>query len=442
MLRAYSNERKTLLLVVLSAFAFLYPVGSQDISRLGLTQSIALRGSLQIDGYAFGTLTPDRSRYDGHYYSDKAPGMSLLALPAFELLRATGAVGREQQAHGIWTSRDALWWLRIATGGVVFLAGILVVGRIAEWLAPSTGAAVALALGLGTMFEPLAATTFSHVAAGTFSFLAFVFAWIGGGSRRLFHWLVSGVSAGLACLFEYGSVLAVAIVLVYLVVKARRPRAVLLYAVGASPALAALALYQRLAFGSPFHLPYRYIANEYASRQGEGIFGVASPHPSSLFHVVFGLRGLFFWSPLLAVASVGLVLLARRGYLLEALTCAAVAVFFLVYDAGYFDPYGGVSPGPRFFVPAIPFLVLGLVEAYRRWRRPTAAFVLVSILGMTLRSGTWNRTHRFDTIWSALGTSVFVGAVVVFATALLAAAVALRPLFRQDAVDTAIERAD
>ncbi len=33
---------------------------------------------------------------------------------------------------------------------------------------------------------------------------------------------------------------------------------------------------------------------------------------------------------------------------------------------GYFLPYGGVSPGPRFFIPAVPFLAVGLAPAFAR----------------------------------------------------------------------------
>ena len=45
---------------------------------------------------------------------------------------------------------------------------------------------------------------------------------------------------------------------------------------------------------------------------------------------------------------------------------------FAASAAGYFDPYGGTSPGPRFFVPALQFLALGLAPAYARWPRLTS----------------------------------------------------------------------
>jgi hypothetical protein len=67
------------------------------------------------------------------------------------------------------------------------------------------------------------------------------------------------------------------------------------------------------------------------------------------------------------------VLLWRQGFRAEALTCAAATVCFLLINAGYFLPYGGNSPGPRFFAPALPFLAVGLAPALRRAATPPPA---------------------------------------------------------------------
>ena len=45
----------------------------------------------------------------------------------------------------------------------------------------------------------------------------------------------------------------------------------------------------------------------------------------------------------------------------------AVAAAYFVYNAGYWLPFGGGTPGPRFLIPMLPFLALGLAVAWRRW---------------------------------------------------------------------------
>ena len=68
----------------------------------------------------------------------------------------------------------------------------------------------------------------------------------------------------------------------------------------------------------------------------------------------------------------------RRGRV-----CVAVIAIFLLLNSGYFLPYGG-SPGPRFLLPALPFLALGLGPAFARAPRLTAALASVSIASMTI----------------------------------------------------------
>src|SRR5437879_4931803 len=80
----------------------------------------------------------DRAVYGGRSYSDKAPGISFLAVPAYVLEHAAGADPRPRH----WDSEGdlRLWVLRVASGGLLFLLGVFLVGRAAEGLAPGTGA--------------------------------------------------------------------------------------------------------------------------------------------------------------------------------------------------------------------------------------------------------------------------------------------------------------
>ena len=166
------NEVIVLALVAVAALAFVYPINWQDVSRLGLTESIALRGSLRIDPYA--SQTGDKASFGGHIYSDKAPGMSFAALPTFEAMRVVGAVGSSEKEHGVWNRYVLLWLLRLASGGLLFLLAVWLVGRAAERVAPASGAVAMATFGLGTLALPLAATTFGHVGAGAVAFASFL----------------------------------------------------------------------------------------------------------------------------------------------------------------------------------------------------------------------------------------------------------------------------
>ena len=69
---------------------FIRPLDYNIASRLGLVKAIVEEGNLSIDRYHEGEFfTLDKAFFNGHYYSDKAIGASLLGalvyLPIYEL---------------------------------------------------------------------------------------------------------------------------------------------------------------------------------------------------------------------------------------------------------------------------------------------------------------------------------------------------------------------
>ena len=62
----------------------------------------------------------------------------------------------------------------------------------------------------------------------------------------------------------------------------------------------------------------------------------------------------------------------------------AVVISYFIYNIGYWLPFGGGSPGPRFLIPALPFLALGLAPAYRRLPTLTLALAIPSVTFMVI----------------------------------------------------------
>jgi hypothetical protein len=418
-------------LVALAAFGPVYANGWPDSSRLALTQSIAYDGSVRIDRFA--SQTGDKAHRRGHFYTDKAPGISFLALPPFEVFHAAGVVVPPKGANGVWNQPRSLWIFRLLTGGVFFLLGVFLVGRVAEGLRRGSGAIVAATLGVGTLALPLAATVFGHFPAGVLCFGAFLLLWRA--RRRPSPALdaVGGFLAGFAVVVEYQAALIGAVLVAYLLLTRRSPAALARFVAGAVPAAVILGAYDWAAFGSPFRLSYHYKYGLYSQEQQHGLFGIDAPHAHAIRIFLFdGDRGLLVTSPVLVAAAAGLLLFWRRGSRAEAAACIAVTVLFLVVEAGYFLPFGGVSPGARFFVPALPFLALGLPFAYDRRPRTTGFLALASLavlapltVGWPVGGGPWWDFAGGSTRWFMHTTSsyvVAVGILVLGAVALVSAA--------------------
>jgi len=375
-------RHEVLLLALVAVVAFLpaYRVGDQDLSRFCLTQAI-VHGHLSNDR----CLEPsfDKAIYGGHLYSDKAPGLSFYAVPAAEAVRLPPL----EEVEG---TNARLWAVHVLTSGLAFLLVAFLVGRTAEGLASGRGAAALAAFALGTMVAPLAATGFAHVTAAALGFAAFVFAW----RRRP---LPAGLAAGAAVLAEYQTAAIAVAVGLYVLVRGARPVAA--YVAGLVPGVAALLVYDALAFGSPWHLSYRYVA---IKEQQTGFFGIGAPHLHSTWEVFGGSSGLLVVSPVLVAAAYGLVLLARTRPL-EVGVCALVGIFFLLLACGYFAPYGGTVLGPRFVVPALPFLAVGLGPAFARRPFVTGLLTVASTLAVVALTLVWaGHPTLHGTIWGEI----------------------------------------
>src|SRR5271170_1396457 len=88
--------------VVLISYAYFYQGGGwNQNSRFDLVRAVMEQGTLRIDAYH--ENTDDKAFANGHYYSDKAPGLALLAVPIAgatrPLLRAAGV--DPQSARGL-----------------------------------------------------------------------------------------------------------------------------------------------------------------------------------------------------------------------------------------------------------------------------------------------------------------------------------------------------
>ncbi len=427
-------EALLLLLVGAVALSPVFTPNEQDRSRICLTRAL-VHGQLSI-----GSCYPaaiDVSLHHGRRYSNKAPGMSVIEILPAEAVRLP--------APGRWVpSGDLrLWAVRLFASGIPFLLCVFLVGRLSEGLAPGYGAPAMVTFGLGTLVAPLAASGFDHLPAACLGFLAFVLAWRRGP-------LAAGLAAGAALTTEYEAAAILVIVAAYTALQGRR--ALFRYAAGAAPGIVLLGAYDWLAFGAPWRNPLSYSDNVYHAAENSGLLGIHLPNLTATQHVLVGERGLLVTSPVVLAAAFGLMLLWRQGLRAEALTCGAVTAAFVVAECGYFIPYGGGSPGPRFLVPALPFLALGLAPAFACRLRTTTLLAGLSVVAISVVTMTWGLAGPYqDGIWGeiaralrhggssplaraltrdmlAWGTTRYVGAAVVAVLATAAFALAILPL--------------
>jgi hypothetical protein len=391
-------------LLSFAAFAWLapQPSGWQAVTRLGLVLSIVESGQLDIDRFA--ERTGDKAQFNGHYYTDKVPGLSFLAVPvvaaqAFVIKTRGGTFDSSKPEDFERFSQAAT----IAVNGLISAIAVAVLFVTAIRLAAPRTAALAAAgtLAFATPFFGWSTAFFAHSVSGSllmFIAAAIAFAFAADGRSQppstlfglgvgilLGYTLVVDLTAAPACLL--GGVLTLAL-------TARRDAAALfrmasVIALGGFLGLLPLLAYNQLAFGSPFTLGYSLIVLivDFGGMK-QGFFGITWPKPGVVVQLLFGLyRGLLPLSPILVLVPVGLYVMWREPRTrIAAGAIFAVLCSFLWINASYYYWNGGSSTGPRFLVPMLPLCCLALAFVWPRasWAKIVTLILLAASLILSL----------------------------------------------------------
>lgn len=399
-----AQTAKLLALLLVCVFAyFVGPPAWNQNSRLALTRALVEQGQVAIDD--FHATTGDKSFRDGHFYSDKAPGVSLLAVVPYAVFvaerRLTGgelpdvrvqtldpAIAAAGQAPApaerlpgdvlVYNPahRVALWWCRMIVISLPSaLAGVLMFLVLIRETTRSTALAVPLIWLLATPALGYACGFYGHQIVAALLIGAWALVRLEWPTRESRRGLVIGTLLGLAVLCEYTSAVPVVLVLGWAAWRAG-PRLAGFVVVAGVPWALILAGYHTWAFGSPLATGYDFV---YLEEFAEGMavnYGIGRPDPAVLAQLLFGsYRGLFYLAPVMLLATWGLAVEDRaRG---DRLLALGLIAYYLLLNSGYYMWDGGAALGPRHAIPMLPFACLGLVPALARL--PWATWVLAGV---------------------------------------------------------------
>lgn len=398
-------------------------------SRLNLLHSLVVHGTFRIDAYHHNT--PDKAVSQGHYYSDKAPGTVVVALPAFALCAFA------LRLAGIALDSETGWFVSswVACAGslavIAALGGVALFAWLCRWAPPRAALIVTAAVFLGAAPLPYATLMFSHsLVVGLLAIAlwaiqrqteAEMLVWdqpravrdlvVGEGTavsahtasssecrapkleggfwaQRVRQWLDAGrwdLLAGFVCGWALASEYTAGLVVTgigLLVLRMGWERGVR-FALGAIPPLLMIPAYSWVCLGDPFTLPYSHQAM--FPKMQEGLYAIKWPDATTAYHLLIGpTRGLFFWSPFLLMAGVGYCLLIQRSPAWFWATYALAMIQVIVISGRTWDWQAGHTLGPRYLAPILPLLALPCVLAVKRLPRLGAALAVLSVLMVTL----------------------------------------------------------
>lgn len=339
--------------------------------RFYMTAAIVEEGQYSIDTLRdrWGWVN-DASVHEGHYYSVKAPGSSLLAVPGYALYRALGRPFDRQ---------EALWLCRLTATILPTLIGLFCFHAFFRRRSDDTRAAdiAFVALALGTPIYGYATMLASHTTAAIAAFGAFIILSTlreRGRATSLACFAAGALAAAVTWLEYQGLVASVMLTLFALTVffKLRAVKGVSLFAAGALLPTLSTMHFQYRAFGnafSPGHLDLE--TKGFRTIHSQGFYGLTGIEPRALQTLLVDLgNGLFPIAPFLALGAIGLfIALRNRATRVEAAySLGIVALTTLAISATTYWR-GGWTIGPRYLVITMPFLAYAAIAPVSKWAR-------------------------------------------------------------------------
>jgi hypothetical protein len=420
----------TLFFILLVCYGYFLPKWADwgANSRADLVYALGDKSTVIIDDYH--QNTGDKACYpgpydletdtcNGHYYSDKSLGPSLVALPFYMVYKAIASLPPVQNfiqsGRGVGAMADtlnpdgqgvrpeavnelmALTFISFfATSIPSAILGVVVFLMAARFARNDFYAfLVGLVYGLATIAFPYSNVLYQHQMAAFGAFVGFYLLYrvIHEGANLRWLWLV-GVLFGLTVITEYPVVVVLGIIFVWAVIKMPNRLALYRVVIGAIPLGLIFAAYNYAAFETPMPVGYEY-STLWQDVHDQGFLSLTAPNVQTFLGLtVSPFRGLFFLSPVLLLGFVGLWMMwdERRKERDVTVVLALVVAFFLLYNSSSVMWWGGNTVGPRYLAPMVPFLALPMIFPFNHWLRKRLTAFVVWVLIILSFLNVWIQT--------------------------------------------------
>lgn len=316
--------------------------GDNSLTRAFTVQNVVDQNTFSID--TFSRSTGDIAFVNGHYYSDKAPLPTLVAIPFYALF--SKVLVPQDRAH---QSKIAI---HVGTFFCATLPFFFIVWMIIQEVfskgVHSKIVPVLLAIFSGFIYS-YASAFWGHML--TAFFLLIVYRCIQNGK-----YYYAGLAGGAVFACEYMYAIVIACWVIYFFLDSKKMRSTVEICLGCIPGIALVMFNNYLITSNPFEMTYKSFATEGFDAIKTN-YGFSFPMLKALYGLSFSdYRGLFIYLPILAPLIFFSYKNKRNGMLFFSLV-----IFFIVLSSFHFW-HGGWAYGPRYLLPLSVILLYVFVK--------------------------------------------------------------------------------
>ncbi len=387
--KLFKNKSEFVLFVVLfftSSYFFHLEPGWNVNSRIDLTYAIVDGLTFSIDDYhnRIGFETGDKAYNPEteHFYSDKIPGLSLLGvIPYFLIKFVTFPFGIETKPL---VSRYIITILSVS----LFSAYLgVVIKRLLQLFGVDEKGAFILAIffSLGTLCLPYSTVFYPYQPALLFFICAYYLVIKNkfNDSIDKINLFYPGVLCGLAMLFEYTCGVIVFILWLYTFFVLKKKQKIIIFSIAILLPMIIFFIYNYVCFGTPFTIPYKFLHWDFfRESMARGFMGITGFKTAVLYYItVHPYKGIFFSCPILILIFYGFFLIWKeRKFTAEAIISIVIIVFYFIFNASYYMWWGGWSAGARHLIPMLPFAFILLTPVIKKSKGVLIVLGIISVL--------------------------------------------------------------
>jgi len=379
-------------------------------SRFALLRAIVDEKRFEIDSFA--NQTGDRSYYNEHYYSDKFPGSSFLAIPTYVLWSiiykplspfltskpislvyyTDSKIPLAYSVNPGFFLNTSMVFVTLFTVSLFSALTVVILYKFSKYFVKKESNRILIVLGfaLGGLTLPYALVFLDHALEGFFLFTAF-FLLFKMKTEKIFstkNFFISGLLTGFAFVCRITSILVIPLFLLYvlLIQKKKSHIFILGLIIGILPVI----IYN----SSIVKNSYTFISFFQDTAAWPGIFINKQPAfilTTPFFPVVFwGVqdymnlylkifispeRGLFLYYPLSVLSIFGIFYMYKKYKIETSLILILFFILTIIYSCSWF----GFSFGPRNLSSLIPFLVIPLFFVIEKNKKIFYLFLIPTI---------------------------------------------------------------